>query len=82
MQELRANSSNAKPLAHTSIAKGALGVKIADVRDARGATRVVVRAVERGGLVWRQGDVRAGAHFCFTGAKVLAYWYKSTNADT
>jgi hypothetical protein len=70
MQELRANSSNTKPLAHTSIAKGALGVKIADVRDGSGATRVVVRAVERGGLVWRQGDVRAGAHFL--------YWYKNT----
>jgi len=72
MQELRANSSNAKPLAHTSIAKGALGVKIADVRDARGATRVVVRAVERGGLVWRQGDVRAGAQ------SHLLHWYKRT----
>ena len=71
MHELRANSSNTKPLVHTScIAKGALGVKISDVRDGSGATRVVVRAVERGGLVWRQGDVRAGAH--------LLSWYKST----
>ena len=70
MHEVRANSSNTKPLAHTSIAKGALGVKIADVRDGSGAMRVVVRVVERGGLVWRQGDVRAGAH--------LLYWYNST----
>ena len=65
MHELHANSSNTKPLAHTSIVKGALGVKITDVRDGSGETRVVVRAVECGGLVWRQGDVRAGA--CFTG---------------
>ena len=42
MHEVRANSSNTKPLAHTSIAKGALGVKIADVRDGSGAMRVVV----------------------------------------
>ena len=72
MQELRANSSKTKPLAHTSIARGALGVKIADVRDGSGTTRVVVRAVERGGLVWRQGDVRAGAQ------SHLLYWYKRT----
>ena len=70
MHEVRANSSNTKPLAHPSIAKGALGVKIADVRDGSGATRVVVRAVERGGLVWRQGDMRAGAY--------LLSWYKRT----
>jgi hypothetical protein len=23
-----------------------------------------------------------GAHPCFTGTKVLAYWHKSTNTDT
>jgi len=39
------------------IQKGSLGVQIQDVR-AGGGMRVQVRGVMRGGLVWRQGDVK------------------------
>ena len=43
----------------TKVEKGSLGVRIRDVK-ANGTSRVQVLSVATGGLVWRQGDVKAG----------------------
>jgi hypothetical protein len=43
----------------TKVEKGSLGVRIRDVK-VNGTSRVKVFSVATGGLVWRQGDVKAG----------------------
>jgi membrane protein involved in colicin uptake len=43
----------------TKVEKGSLGVRIRDVK-VNGTSRVKIFSVATGGLVWRQGDVKAG----------------------